>query len=151
MPPAETPHQDALIDTAQNIEELESLLGDLVGDSLTGRGDTELFLQLNELLIEHLAAKRLLTRLLSRPCCCQTTTGTEPKDTERKDSETGSSVDEPAEPETIVHAALSDFRDVRNPGAVASGDLVIALRQPSGSFADLIQARLAQFMAPFEI
>ncbi len=56
-----------------------------------------------------------------------------------------------------MHAALSAFGTLGDPEAVASCDLVAALRTVPGvaegrwRYADLTQSRLAQLLAPYEV
>ncbi|WP_367435119.1 DUF3631 domain-containing protein [Streptomyces celluloflavus] len=152
-PPPEIPHHRAILDAFTDIQLLDQQLLDLA--ERTGApavSATEQLETLTDLLVERLAAGHELARLLSTACCCASTA-----DEDDTEDDFLSCPGERPQPDSIVHAALGVFTELGDPDAVASADLVAALRHLPGvaedrwRYADLTQHRLAQLLAPYEV
>ncbi|MFI1013085.1 DUF3631 domain-containing protein [Streptomyces sp. NPDC020965] len=147
--PPEDPHHRAILDTFLEVQRL--------GRQLTGSspahgrldGTGERLIQ----LAERLAAGRELAVLLSSHWCCRT----EEEIAEDDAEDFLSCPDEHPPTSGVVQDVLRVFADFGDPDALASADLVAALRRLPGTaddrgrYAGLTQARLAQLLSPYEI
>jgi hypothetical protein len=155
--PPEAPRHRAILDTLLEVQQLdEQLLGPgspALDATLTRIQQTE---QLTDLLVERLAAGHELALLLSADsCACGD--GGEGDDAPHDDEEFLCCPDDQPQPPPILHTVLGIFADLGDPDALASTDLVAALRTLPGTaegrwrYADLTPTRLAQLLAPYEI
>ncbi|MEU3599283.1 DUF3631 domain-containing protein [Streptomyces sp. NPDC006798] len=148
--PPETPRHRAILDTFLEVQQLDEQLlgpGSPLDDTLTSTQRNELA----DLLVERLAAGQELALLLSAETSAFT-----------GDAEGDVPADEPDEPDedeagSILHTVLGVFAGRGDPDALASTDLVDALRVLPGiaegrwRYADLTSARLARLLAPYEV
>ncbi|MFA7764865.1 DUF3631 domain-containing protein [Streptomyces sp. NRRL S-448] len=155
-PLEENPHHRALLNVFTEVQDLEQrLLTAITAPPEAGTGAAEQLEACTDLLLERLAAGYELSLLLSTACCC---TAAAPADKPcgpcgpEQDEEC---CQETAEPTTGLLDACSDvFAELGDPHAVASADLVDALRRLPGiagnhwRYSDLTQARLAELLAP---
>ncbi|MGW5679817.1 DUF3631 domain-containing protein [Streptomyces sp. NPDC003860] len=151
--PPENPHHRSILDAFLEVQRLDAQLTGSIPAHGRLDGTGERLEQLTGVLAERLAAGRELAALLSSHwCCC-----TEEEDA-GDDEEAFLSCPEEHPPTLgIVRDVLRVFADLGDPEALASADLVAALRRLPGTadgrwrYADLTQARLAQLLAPYEI
>ncbi|MFJ4688894.1 DUF3631 domain-containing protein [Streptomyces sp. NPDC088789] len=153
LPPALPRHQ-AILDAVLDVQDLDrQLVGEdspALDKTLTPRQQIE---QLTDVLTERLAAGHELALLLARDCCACAT----PSDEDAGGGEFLSCPGDRPQPPGIVHAALGIFAGHGDPDALASVDLVAALRTLPGwtegpwRYADLTPARLARLLAPYEV
>ncbi|MGW6454371.1 DUF3631 domain-containing protein [Streptomyces sp. NPDC055078] len=155
--PPENPHHRAILDALFEVQRLDEQLTGPDNRALDPLDRTgEKLEQLTEALAERLAAGHELALLLSSHCCCRPDTAQE-DDEEGDDEDFLSCLGEHPRPSGILHAALEAFAEFGDPDALASADMVAALRRQPGvaegrwRYADLTQARLAQLLAPYEI
>ncbi|WP_411140965.1 DUF3631 domain-containing protein [Streptomyces sp. x-80] len=153
-PPPEIPHHRAILDTFTDIQLLDQELLDLAERAgAPGASATEQLETLTDLLVERLTAGDELARLLSTACCCASTDG----ENDTEDDDFPSCPGERPQPDSIVRATLRVFAELGDPDAVASADLVAALRDLPGvaegrwRYADLTEPRLAQLLAQYEV
>ncbi|MFJ7423385.1 DUF3631 domain-containing protein [Streptomyces uncialis] len=151
--PPENPHHRAILDALLEVQRLDQQLTGSIPAHGRPDGTGERLEQLTGALAERLAAGRELAALLSSHwCCC-----TEEEIAEDDEEEILSCPDEHPPTSGVVQDALRVFADLGYPDALASADLVAALRRLPGTagdrgrYADLTQARLAQLLAPYEI
>ncbi|MFB6991374.1 DUF3631 domain-containing protein [Streptomyces sp. NPDC056178] len=151
-PQEENPLHRQLLDTFTEIQHLGEQLVELTNAPSSDLSAVELLDALTDLLVERLAAGHVLNRLLSTDCCCDAF-----YEDDSEDDDFLSCPDEHPQPPTLVHACLQVFTEAGEPDAMASADLVAALRDLPGRtddqvrYADLTQTRLAQLLAPYEV
>ncbi|MFF0448045.1 DUF3631 domain-containing protein [Streptomyces sp. NPDC004609] len=163
LPPELSRHR-AILNTHLDVQQMDELIfgpdSPALDNSLTVDQQIKEF---TDLLAQRLTAGRELARLLSADACtctctCPTNTGTgDRSDEPLQETEfafvSGSRVPPPG----VLHAVLGIFADLGDPDALASADLVAALRTLPGTaegrwrYADLTHARLAQLLAPYEV
>ncbi|MFI6289353.1 DUF3631 domain-containing protein [Streptomyces sp. NPDC051018] len=160
--PPELPRHRAILDTHLDVQQMDALIfgpdSPALDDSLTVDQQIK---RLTDLLAERLTAGRELARLLSAgscACTCPTDIGTGDRSDERLQGTefafvSGSRVPPPG----VLHAVLGIFAEFGDPDALASADLVAALRTLPGTaegrwrYAELTPARLARLLAPYEV
>ncbi|WP_329558857.1 DUF3631 domain-containing protein [Streptomyces uncialis] len=153
--PRENPHHRAILDTFAEVQRLDERITGPHLTALGPLGDAGQLDQLTGALAERLAAGHDLALLLSSHACCYPDAAEE--DMTEDDADFLSCPGEHPRPSGIVQAALDVFAELGDPDAVASQELVAALRRLPGvaegrwRYADLTQARLAQLLAPYEI
>ncbi|MEU7601906.1 DUF3631 domain-containing protein [Streptomyces sp. NPDC041003] len=153
-PLKENPRHRALLDAYTEVQNLEQrLLTAITTPPEPGTGVSGLMEACTDLLIERLDAGYELSRLLSADYCCAADVS--------EDDLCGLEQDEkccqaPAEPTAdLLDACSNVFAELGDPHAVASADLVDALRRLPGvagnhwRYSDLTQARLAELLAPY--
>ncbi|MCY0933813.1 DUF3631 domain-containing protein [Streptomyces sp. H34-S4] len=155
-PLRENPHHRALLDAFIKVQNLEEqLLAAITTPPAPGAGISGLMEACTDLLIERLDAGCDLSELLSSDYCCAADRAVvEP--CVPCGLETGEECcQEPAEPTAgLLDACCNVFAQLGHPHAVASADLVDALRHLPGiagkhwRYSDLTQARLAELLAP---
>ncbi|MFI1890244.1 DUF3631 domain-containing protein [Streptomyces jumonjinensis] len=158
--PPELPRHRAILDTHLDVQHLDELIfgpdSPALNDSLTVGQQIK---QLTDLLAERLTAGRELARLLSADSCAcvgQTETG-DRSDAPVEGLEVTFVSGGRVQPSGVLHAVLGTFAELGDPDALASADLVAALRSLPGTaegrwcYADLTPARLAQLLAPYEV
>lgn len=140
-PSYENPRHRDILNAFTVVQDLEQrLLAVLTAPPQPDMGGAEHWEACTDLLIERLVAGRELSLLLSTPCLS---------------AAEEAAADAPAEPAACLLDACSNvFAELGDPHAVASADLVDALRHLPGTagnhwrYSDLTQARLAQLLAP---
>ncbi|GAA2254756.1 hypothetical protein GCM10010232_49930 [Streptomyces amakusaensis] len=159
--PSELPRHRAILDTYLDVQQLDERIFGPDRPALDNSPTTgEQIKQLADLLAERLTSGRELARLHSDSgvCASSTETGDGDRWGERVQGleftfVSGGRVQPPG----VLHAVLGIFADLGDPGALASADLVAALRTLPGTaegrwrYADLTPARLAQLLAPYEV
>ncbi|MFE4664556.1 DUF3631 domain-containing protein [Streptomyces sp. NPDC056716] len=164
--PAELPCHGAVLDAFLDVLRLDEQLLDPDIPALDEpRSPKEQIERFTGLLAERLAAGLELVVLLSAgSCACN---GTDDSDS---DGHSGGAPDngedgpeflscpgDRPQPPGIVHTVLGIFAELGDPDALASVDLVAALRTLPGTaegrwrYADLTPARLAHLLAPYEV
>ncbi|MCD9193386.1 DUF3631 domain-containing protein [Streptomyces albireticuli] len=154
-PVQENPHHRRLLDTLLEIQQLDQQIFDFAGtDTPTGACPFGDVVDFAGLLLARVDAGDELRQLLSSPCCCPTPTAAKNAPADVADAPHPSW---PEPSESIVHACLKVFADLGDPDAMASTDLVSALRHLPGAaeghwrYADLTPARLAKLLACYEV
>ncbi|WP_406346500.1 DUF3631 domain-containing protein [Streptomyces sp. NBC_01547] len=155
-PLAENTHHRSLLNVFTEVQDLEQrLLTAITTPPEAGTGAAEQLEACTDLLLERLAAGYELSLLLSTACCCAAAAPAVnpcgPCGLEQDEE----CCQEPAEPTPGLLDACSDvFTELGDPHAVASADLVDALRRLPGvagnhwRYSELTQARLAELLAP---
>lgn len=147
----------AILDAFTDVQDAEQrLLSALTRVPEAGTGAAEKLEECLVLLLERLAAGWDLSLLLSETCCCAADLGEDEPcrpcglETDEKCCQ------EPAETQfTLLDACSNVFAELDHPHAVASADLVDALRRLPGiagsryRYSDLTQSRLAELLAPY--
>ncbi|AZK97059.1 MULTISPECIES: DUF3631 domain-containing protein [Streptomyces] len=158
--PRELPRHRAILDAALTVQRLDAQI--FGPDSPTEDevlADADLAEEITGLLVDRLAAGRQLALLLSATSCPCNASDDGADDAPDPSDEGPEFLSCPAGPQSpgVLDAALGAFADFGNPDALASADLVNALRTRPGTaegrwrYADLTPARLAQLLAPYEI
>lgn len=152
----ENPRHRALLDAFTKVQNLEErLLTAITTPPEPGTGVSGLMEACTDLLIERLDAGYDLSMLMSAECCCAADVAAvepcRPCGLEQDEE----CCQEPAEPTAnLLDACSNVFAELGDPHAVASADLVDALRHLPGTagnhwrYSDLTQARLAELLAP---
>ncbi|WP_406186173.1 DUF3631 domain-containing protein [Streptomyces sp. NBC_01006] len=153
----ENPRHRALLNVFTEVQDLEQrLLAAMTASPQPGPGAVEQLEACTDLLLERLAAGYELSLLLSTGCCCAEdvveANPCVPYGLEQDEE----CCQEPAEPPAgLLDACSGVFAELGDPHAVASADLVDALRRLPGvagnhwRYSDLTQARLAELLAPY--
>ncbi|WP_374777037.1 DUF3631 domain-containing protein [Streptomyces sp. NBC_01310] len=157
----ENPRHRALLNVFTEVQDLEQrLLTAMTASPQPGTGAAEQLEACTDLLLERLAAGHELSLLLSTPCLSAAEVAAA-DDLWRpcglqKDEDCCQEPAEPVAPTAGLLDACSDvFAELGDPHAVASADLVDALRRLPGvagnhwRYSDLTQARLAELLAPY--
>ncbi|WP_405421478.1 DUF3631 domain-containing protein [Streptomyces erythrochromogenes] len=156
-PSYESPRHRDILNAFIEVQDLEQRLLTALTAPQPDMGGAEVWEACTDLLVERLVAGRVLSLLLSTPCL----SAGELADADafvkeafriQKDAQC---CQEPAEPAACLFDACSNvFAELGHPHAVASADLVDALRHLPGTagnhwrYSDLTEARLAQLLAP---
>ncbi|MER6516661.1 DUF3631 domain-containing protein [Streptomyces sp. NPDC001553] len=156
-PSYENPRHRDILNAFTVVQDLEQrLLTVLTAPPQPDMGGAEHWEACTDLLIERLVAGRELSLLLSTPCLSAAEEAAADAVWETFGIDTDEQCcQEPAEPAACLLDACSNvFAELGDPHAVASADLVDALRHLPGTagnhwrYSDLTQARLAQLLAP---
>ncbi|MFB7781369.1 DUF3631 domain-containing protein [Streptomyces vinaceus] len=151
--PLETnPQHQALLDAFIALQNCDRrLLTDIATAIETGKGTAQQLEACADALTERFIAGVELSRLLSVECCCaQDAEPCVPCGLDQGEE----CCQDPELPGSLLEACLDVFAQLGDPYAVASADLVDALRDLPGTagnhrrYSDLTQARLAQLLAP---
>ncbi|MDD9380348.1 DUF3631 domain-containing protein [Streptomyces sp. ZAF1911] len=151
--PHETnPQHRAILDAFTDVQNCDlRLLTDIATAIEAGKGTAQQLEACADALIERLIAGYELSLLLSTGCCCaQDAEPCVPCGLEQDEE----CCQEPELPGSLLEACLGVFAQLGDPYAVASADLVDALRDLPGiagkhwRYSDLTQARLAELLAP---
>lgn len=159
-PLEENPRHRAIVDAFDEVKVLERRL--LVELAIAMEDSTVAAEQLtacSTILIERLVAGQKLSALLAEACCCAADEA-EYEPCRPCGLETGEACCQdsavPAQlPLTLLDACIHVFSDLGDPHAMASADLVDALRDLPGiagkyyRYSDLTQSRLAELLAPY--
>ncbi|WP_328971534.1 DUF3631 domain-containing protein [Streptomyces sp. NBC_00239] len=154
-PPETNPQHRALLDAFIDVQNCDRrLLTDLATAIEAGKGTAQQLEACADALIERFIAGYELSLLLSTDCCCaQDAEPCAPCGLEQGEE----CCQDPELPDSLLEACLGVFAQLGDPYAVASADLVDALRDLPGvagkdwRYNDLTQARLAQLLAPYGI
>ncbi|WP_434596513.1 DUF3631 domain-containing protein [Streptomyces sp. A5-4] len=152
----ENPRHRDLLNVFTEVQDLEQrLLAAMTAPPQPGAGAAEQLEVCTDLLIERLAAGHELSLLLSTPCLSAAEVAAADDVFRQCLEEDENCCQEPAEPAAnLLEACLNVFTELGDPYAVASADLVEALRHLPGiagnqrRYSDLTQARLAELLAP---
>ncbi|MFF5491352.1 DUF3631 domain-containing protein [Streptomyces virginiae] len=153
----ENPRHRDILNAFTEVQALEQrLLTAMTAPPQPGTGAVEQLEACTDLLIERLAAGRELSLLLSTPCLSAAEVAAADDVWATFGTETDEQCcQEPAEPTAgLLDACINVFAELGHPHAVASADLVDALRHLPGiagnrwRYSDLTQARLAELLAP---
>ncbi|MFZ3470428.1 DUF3631 domain-containing protein [Streptomyces sp. 2.9] len=152
----ENPRHRDLLNVFTEVQDLEQrLLAAMTAPPQPGAGAAEQLEVCTDLLIERLAAGHELSLLLSTPCLSAAEVAAADDVFRQCLEKDEDCCQEPAEPAAnLLEACLNVFTELGDPYAVASADLVEALRHLPGiagnqrRYSDLTQARLAELLAP---
>ncbi|MFF3088671.1 DUF3631 domain-containing protein [Streptomyces nojiriensis] len=154
-PLEENPHHRALLNVFTEVQNLEQrLLTAITAPPEAGTGAAEQLEACTDLLLERLAAGYELSLLLSTGCCCAEDVADDEPCVPCGLEQGEECCQEPEVPGNLLEACLGVFAQLGDPYAVASADLVDALRDLPGiagknwRYSDLTQARLAELLAP---
>ncbi|AWZ08358.1 MULTISPECIES: DUF3631 domain-containing protein [unclassified Streptomyces] len=149
------PRHRAILDAYTDVQNLDRrLLTDIATAIEAGKGTAQQLEACIDALAERFIAGYQLSLLLSTDCCCAEDAAEAepcvPCGLERDEE----CCQDPERPGDLLEACLGVFAQLGDPYAVASADLVDALRDLPGiagkhwRYSDLTQARLAELLAP---